>query len=54
MFEKNKRTGECARGAYFCMPNRILVEEISETNVKKTIDDLINRLAIEIHFEKVD
>jgi hypothetical protein len=54
MFEKNKRTGECAKGTYFCMPNMILVEEISEKNVRKTIDDLIDMLAIEIHFEKVD
>src|SRR3989344_783844 len=45
MFEKNKRTGECAKGTYFCMPNMILVEEISEENVRKTIDDLIDRLA---------
>lgn len=54
MFEKNKRTGECAKGTYFCMPNMILVEEISEQNVKATIDDLIDMLAIEMYFEKVD
>lgn len=54
MFEKNKRTGECAKGTYFCMPNMILVEEISERNVRATIDDLIDRLAIEMHFEKVN
>lgn len=54
MFEKNKRTGECAKGTYFCMPNMILVEEISERNVRATIDDLIENLGIEIYFSKVD
>ncbi|MDP7006369.1 MAG: hypothetical protein QF718_09190 [Phycisphaerales bacterium] len=54
MFEKNKRTGECAKGAYFCMPNMILVEEISEKEVKATIDDLIENLDIGEYFKKVD
>lgn len=54
MFEKNKRTGECAKGTYFCMPNMILVEEISERNVRTTIDDLIKNLEVESHFRKVD
>lgn len=54
IFEKNKRTGECAKGTYFCMPNMILVEEISEQNIRATIDDLINNLEIETHFKKVD
>lgn len=54
VFKKNKRTGECAEGTYFCVPNMILVEEISAQNVKNTIDDLINNLEVEIHFRKVD
>ena len=54
IFEKNKKTGECAKGAYFSIPNMILVEEISERNVMATIDDLINNLEIETYFKKVD
>ena len=54
MFEKNKRTGECANGAYFCMPNMILVEEVSEQNVTDTIDDLIENSDVETYFKKVD
>ncbi len=54
MFEKNKETGECVNGTYFCMPNMILVEEISERNVRATIDDLINNLEVEDYFIKVD
>lgn len=54
MFEKNTRTGECANGTYFCTPNMIIVEEISEQNVRATIDDLINNLEIEEYFKNVD
>ena len=54
MFEKNERTGECSSGTYFCIPNMILVEEISEQNVRTTINDLIKNLEIETHFKKVD
>jgi len=54
LFKKNKETGECANGSYFCMPNMILVEEISKKNIKAAIDDLIEKLAIEMYFEKLD
>lgn len=54
IFEKNKRTRECANGTYFCMPNMILVEQITGEKIKKTIDDLIKNLEIENYFKKVD
>ncbi len=54
IFKKNKKTGECVRGTYFCMPNMILVEEISEGNVRATIDDLIDNLEVEDYFTKID
>ena len=54
MFEKNKKTGECANGTYFCIPQMVLVEEISEQNVRATIDDLINNLEIESYFKKIN
>ena len=54
MFEKNKRTGECANGTYFCMPHMVLLEEISEQNVRATIDDLIKNSEIGLYFRIVD
>ena len=54
MFEKNKRTGECARGSYFTIPNMIVVERLDNGVIKKTIDDLIEKGFFEIHFEKLD
>ena len=53
IFEKNKRTGECADGTYFCMPDMIIVEKIDERNIQITIDDLIKNLEIENYFKKV-
>jgi hypothetical protein len=54
IFEKNKRTKECAGGTYFCMPDMIIVEKIDKKNVKITIDDLIKNLEIENYFKKID
>lgn len=53
VFDKNKKTGECANGTYFCIPNMILVEKINEENVKKTIDSLIENLEIKDYFKKI-
>jgi len=53
LFEKNKRTGECAGGTYLWVPHRISVEEISSEVIKRTIDDLIENLEIEEAFEKI-
>lgn len=46
-FEENKRTGECAGGTYFRMPNMIPVDRITEETVRRTIDDFINGHEIE-------
>jgi hypothetical protein len=54
LFEKNKRTGECLSGTYFCMPNMVVVEKLTEDNIRRTIDDLIDRLCIENYFTKLE
>jgi hypothetical protein len=54
IFEKNKRTGECANGAYFCMPGMIVVERIDDKAVRDTIDDLIRNSDLEEYFRKMD
>ena len=53
MFEKNRRTGECAGGAYFCMPGMIIVREITEGTVRATIDDLIVNHEMDKYFRKI-
>lgn len=54
MFEKNRRTGECATGTYFCMPGMIVVDKINDQNIRATIDDLIANLEIAEYFRKID
>lgn len=54
VFEKNKETGECAGGAYFCMPRMIVVRELSEKDIKSTLDELIANAEIEIYAKKLD
>lgn len=54
LFEKNARTGECASGAYFAMPEMVIVKRIDEPTVKATIDGLIDELAVEDHFTRLD
>ncbi len=50
VFEKNKKTGECAEGTYFAVPRMIVVERIDEVSVRKTIDDMINNWEIDNYF----
>ncbi len=50
MFEKNKRTGECAHGAYFCVPGMIVVERVDAGIVTDVIDDMIKNNDIETYF----
>lgn len=52
MFKKNRRTGECAKGNYFCMPGMIVVRQITEPVVKATIDDMIENLDVECYFKE--
>lgn len=50
LFEKNKKTGECAGGTYFRMSDMIVVERITEDIVKRTIDDLIRNFELDESF----
>ena len=51
--KKNKRTGECASGTYFAVPNMVVVDKITNQSIKKTIDAMIEEMEVEIYFEKI-
>lgn len=42
LFEKNQGTGECKNGLYLWASGMILVESLSESIIRSTIEDLIN------------
>ncbi len=41
IFNKNKETGECANGSYFCMERLVIVNDLKKETIKKTLDGLI-------------
>ncbi len=41
LFKKNRDTGECKEGLYLWASDMILVEKLSESVIRNTIDDLI-------------
>lgn len=52
LFEKNKRTGECSGGIYFAMPRFVILEKLTDQNIRKVIDDIIYNLEFEDYFSK--
>ena len=52
VFEKNKRSGECADGTYFCMSRTVIVESLSQENIKRTIEELIDNYEFNDYFTK--
>jgi len=50
VFEKNKRSGECADGTYFCMSRTVIVESLSQENIKRTIEELIDNYEFNDYF----
>jgi hypothetical protein len=42
LFQKNRRTGECAGGAYLWAVNMVIVENLELDTIRKSIEDLIS------------
>jgi hypothetical protein len=53
VFDKNKRTGECAKGTYFSTPKMIIVKRMDEEIIKRTIDDYIANHEIESYLTEI-
>lgn len=55
VFDKNKRTGECQDGTYFCMPqNMVIVRNLEKDTIRRTIDDLIENLEVHHYLERIE
>jgi len=52
--EKNKLTGECLGGKYFCATDMILIDEISRESIEAVIANLIEEEDFEVYFSKCD
>ena len=51
--EKGKRTGEWASGTYFCHPDLIFVEELTEDLIRQAILDLWKSGKFQLNFRKL-
>lgn len=52
MMRRWKKSGDYARGSYFPTAKVVLVRNLKENTIKKTIDDIIDSLAVEEFFVK--
>lgn len=50
--KKDRLTGECAGGEYFCAPNLVIVRSVDEVCLRNAIDDLERRGDLEQYFTK--
>lgn len=53
LFKKNMKTGECLNGLYFWGADMVIVKELTDENIKKTVDDIIKNKEIEESFLKI-
>jgi hypothetical protein len=52
--KKNKKTGECLNGIYFCSTDMIIVEQLNRELILKTLQDLIENDEIELYCSSVE
>ena len=48
--EKNRGTGECLGGKYFCATDMILVDEVSRERIEEVVDDLLKQEEFDTYF----
>ncbi|HJY78729.1 MAG TPA: hypothetical protein VKE95_18960 [Burkholderiales bacterium] len=53
LFEKNKKTGECADGLYLWAANMVLVRDLSMGAIERAVDDLIENNELEQAFAEL-
>ncbi len=51
LFQKNRRTGECSDGTYFWAADMIIVQEMTEENILRTVQQLIEDQEFERAFD---
>jgi|GEM_PF-924236 len=51
---KNKSTGECLSGLYFCATDMILIEKLTKDSIQKVLDDMILKGGIPLHCNRIE
>ena len=53
LYRKNKETGECLDGLYFCATDMILIEKLNRDSVLKVIEQMVKDDAIKTYCTKL-
>ena len=48
--EKNRDTGECLGGKYFCATDMILIDEVSRSRIEEVVHEMIKQQEFETFF----
>ena len=51
---KNKKSGECLHGLYFCSAGMILIERLNKSNIQSVISDLLKDNTIPLYCTRVE
>ena len=54
LHRKNKETGECLGGLYFCATDMILIEKMDRESILKVIEQMIINNEIEVYCQKIN
>lgn len=50
---KNRTTGECLNGLYFCAADMILIERLNKDDIQKVLEDMIKENVIEVYCTEI-
>ena len=54
LYRKNKETGECLNGLYFCATDMILIEKLNRESVLKVLEQMIKNDEVETFCSKLE
>jgi hypothetical protein len=52
--EKNRETGECLGGKYFCATDMILADEVSRERIEEVVAEMLNQKEFETFFARCE
>ena len=51
---KNKETGECLNGLYFCAADMILIEKLTKDNIQRVLDEILKKEKVHIYCTQIE
>jgi hypothetical protein len=54
LMEKNRETGECLGGKYFCASDMILADEVSRERIEEVVAEMLDQKEFETYFARCE